>query len=67
MVPKRISNVYWGVVLVLGGAIFLARNLGLFDFYFSWRRYWPVLLILFGIGWIVKSFAENSKRVDEQK
>ncbi len=56
------SKVYWGLVLAAAGCIFLAKNLGYLDFYFSWRRYWPVLLILVGLGWIIGSFQPRSAK-----
>lgn len=44
-------GVFWGVLLITIGAIFVLRNLGVF--YFSWyslRHLWPMLLIILGIA-----------------
>jgi hypothetical protein len=60
-----LSNIYWGLVLLAIGCVLLARNLGYLDFYFSFRIYWPVILILVGLGWIVKSFESRSTERDE--
>jgi hypothetical protein len=45
------KKVFWGVVLIIIGILFIIRNLGWVDF--SWWgvfRLWPVLLILWGIS-----------------
>lgn len=62
---RALSNIYWGIVFLAIGCLLLARNLGYLDFEFSFRLYWPVILILIGLGWIVKSF-EPARR-DETK
>jgi hypothetical protein len=62
---RVLSNIYWGLVLLAIGCLLLARNLGYLGFYFSFRIYWPVILILIGLGWIVKSFESCSGERDE--
>lgn len=45
------KNVFWGVLLVVIGALFIFDNLGFFDFSFrSIFDMWPALLILWGIS-----------------
>jgi len=45
------KNVFWGVILVVIGALFIFDNLGWFDFSFrSLFDMWPVLLIIWGIS-----------------
>ncbi|MCD6090871.1 MAG: hypothetical protein J7J72_05185 [Bacteroidales bacterium] len=45
------KNVFWGVILVVIGALFIFDNLGWFDFSFrSLFDMWPALLIIWGIS-----------------
>ncbi|MFP4471411.1 MAG: LiaI-LiaF-like domain-containing protein [Bacteroidales bacterium] len=47
----RSRGVFWGVVLVAIGLIFVLRNLGVF--YFNWyalRQLWPLILVILGIA-----------------
>jgi len=45
------KNVFWGIILVVVGALFILSNLGLFDFSFrAILDMWPALLILWGIS-----------------
>jgi hypothetical protein len=48
--PRRAGGVFWGVILVATGLIFLLKNLG-YPIYIwtGLALYWPVLLILWGI------------------
>jgi hypothetical protein len=52
------KGVFWGVLLVAVGLLFVLRNLGYF--YFSWHsfwRLWPVILVLLGVSLLpVKGF-----------
>ncbi len=55
MRKDTLSRTYWGIILVAIGGLFLARNLGYIDFVFTMRRYWPVILIIFGLFVVIKS------------
>ncbi len=45
------QNIFWGVLLILLGTLFLFDRLGLFVFdWYMVRRLWPVLLILWGVS-----------------
>lgn len=45
------KNVFWGVILVVIGAVFIFNNLGWFDFSFkALFDMWPALLIIWGIS-----------------
>jgi hypothetical protein len=47
----RSKGVFWGVVLITLGVLFVLRNFGVF--YFSWydlRHLWPVILVILGIS-----------------
>lgn len=46
----RRDNIFWGVVLILFGALFLLQNAGYINNVFA--LFWPLILILVG-GWIV--------------
>ena len=63
---RVLSNIYWGFVLIVIGGLFLARNLGYIDFYFSFHTFWPLILIFVGLGWIVKSFERRPSGQDEE-
>lgn len=46
---KREGPQLWlGIIIVILGILFLLNNLGLLDF-FEIRKYWPLLLVFFGI------------------
>ena len=45
------SSIFWGIVLILFGALFILNNLGYFNFNL-WQIIGPVLLILFG-AWVI--------------
>ncbi|MDI6803724.1 MAG: cell wall-active antibiotics response protein LiaF [Bacteroidota bacterium] len=42
-------NLFWGLVLITLGVLFLLDNLGIADFSYLIRTYWPVIFILWGI------------------
>lgn len=47
----RSRHIFWGLILILIGALFILKNLDII--YFSWGallRLWPVLIILLGIS-----------------
>ncbi|HDO27268.1 MAG TPA: hypothetical protein ENH02_04045 [Bacteroidetes bacterium] len=47
----KFSNVFWGVILIFLGVLFILQNLGMV--FFDWRslwRLWPVILVLWGIS-----------------
>ena len=47
----KFSNIFWGVILIFLGVLFILSNLGAihFDWTHLWRL-WPVVLILWGIS-----------------
>jgi hypothetical protein len=45
------GKIFWGVVLVLLGVLILLRNFGYLEYEIV--RFWPVLLILWGIKKLV--------------
>ena len=46
------ANIFWGVVLLLGGALLLLDNLGLLGDIEVWSLLWPLFLIAVGV-WIL--------------
>lgn len=51
------KRVFWPLVLIIMGLIFIASNLGFFPVIF-WRL-WPLMLILIGLGGLVTSDKEE--------
>ena len=49
--PSKGGKIFWGIVLVLVGLFILLHNLGFMDQ--DIIRFWPVLLILWGIKKLV--------------
>lgn len=50
----RRSNLFWGGVLVILGAVFLVDSLGILTINI-WGIFWPLLLILFG-AWVLMGY-----------
>jgi len=47
----KFRNVFWGLSLIIIGALLVARNLGFVDFdWFNIIRLWPLLFILWGLS-----------------
>ena len=65
-VRRRISgSIFWGLVFVVFGVLVLARNIGYpIPLWALFSRYWPVLLIVWGLFKLVDSFGAgaNEKR-----
>ena len=63
---RRISgSIFWGLVFVVIGVLVLARNIGYpIPLWTLFSRYWPVLLIVWGLFKLVDSFGAgaNGKR-----
>ncbi len=47
----KFRNIFWGVMLIFAGVLFILQNLGLasFDWVSLWRL-WPVFLVLWGVS-----------------
>jgi hypothetical protein len=59
---ERKSNIFWGIILVAVGVLFLANSLDWLNFNWSFvqiAKFWPVLLILAGIS----AFLNNKKSI----
>lgn len=47
----KFRNIFWGVILIFVGVLFILQNLGIvyFDWLSLWRL-WPVILVLWGVS-----------------
>lgn len=52
------SNIFWGSVIVLLGALLLASNLNVFQVN-VWKFFWPALIILAGVWFLMKSSSKD--------
>ncbi len=58
------SNLIWGLILVIIGAVFLADNLGWADISL-WRLirdWWPLLVIWAGIDMLIRSYRKQRNK-----
>jgi hypothetical protein len=62
----RQGRVFWAVVLILLGFMFLATNLGIFNIN-VWRLFWPVFLILLGVWFLLGNVLGTGKMVMEEE
>jgi lia operon protein LiaF len=46
----RAGNLWWGLLLIAFGVMFLLDNMNMLDFGEVVRTYWPAILILWGVG-----------------
>jgi predicted membrane protein len=49
------GRIFWGLALVVIGALFLLDRLGMHDFGYSISRYWPVIIMLVGLSILISS------------
>lgn len=61
----RTNRIFWAVILVAVGFILLANNLGLFNVNL-WRLFWPTLLIVLGIWFLVGTATGTGEFVMEE-
>ena len=47
---NRTGNLWWGLLLIALGVMFLLDNMDVLDFGEAIRTYWPALLVLWGVG-----------------
>ncbi len=59
---SKYSGVFWGVVLILLGVLFLLERLGYLDVGEVFSTYWPVILILVGIKLILNPLLKNTQQ-----
>jgi len=44
------DQIFWGLFLVAAGTFLLLGRLGIADFSWSLRRYWPLIVVIIGIS-----------------
>lgn len=60
MKQDRIDSIFWGVLIVLIGGLFLWKNLHAdFDVLHTLWKYWPAALILIGVKNIILFFTSR--------
>lgn len=52
------KNIFWGVVLIIAGSLFLVEELTSFDF---GRFFWPVIMITSGGLLLLRNYINTSK------
>jgi hypothetical protein len=59
----RSTSVFWAIVLILVGLLFLLNNFGLLpNLHFSvWSLIWPIFLIALGIWFVSRTFAPRAE------
>jgi len=66
MSKKKQESLFWGIVLLLVGVLFLADNLGFdIDIWDIIADFWPVVLIGIGLKGVLQHFA-NKKNQEEK-
>ncbi len=58
---KNGHGIFWGVVLVVIGILFLLNNFGVDISWGKILKLWPVILIYFGVKEIVKYYRSKGK------
>ena len=61
----RTNRIFWAVILVAAGFLLLANNLGIFTVNI-WRLFWPAMLIILGVWFLVGTAAGTSEFVMEE-
>jgi len=49
------GRIFWGLILVLIGGLFLLDRFGMHDFGYYIGRYWPVIIMLVGVSILISS------------
>jgi hypothetical protein len=63
MSKKKQESLFWGIVLLLIGTIFLMGNLGVdIDVWEIIGDFWPLILIAIGVKYIWRHFNSNKQQ-----
>lgn len=61
MIDKKSESIFWGIIIIILGILFLSNNLGWTDIGI-WElatTYWPLILIYIGVRNIVVFFTQK--------
>lgn len=61
----RKNRIFWAVILVAAGFLLLANNLGLFNINL-WRLFWPTMLVILGVWFLVGTATGTGEFVMEE-
>ncbi len=64
---KKNRSLYWGILLVGIGVLFLLENLYIIDFSQILSDFWPFILVAVGLRIIIKASSEKKKQEPPQK
>ena len=65
MSRKKQESLFWGLVLLIVGLLFLLDNLGLdIDIWDVLDRFWPLILVAIGIKNIWQHYANKKTKVE---
>jgi lia operon protein LiaF len=68
MSKRKQESLFWGIVLLVIGLIFLVDNLGVdIDVWQIIGDYWPVILIAIGLKQIGQHFAAKKQLEDKEQ
>jgi predicted membrane protein len=56
----RAGNLWWGLVLIALGVLFLLDNMNVIEFGEAIRTYWPALLILWGVSVLLRRSSRSA-------
>ncbi len=61
MSKRKTDSLFWGIVLLVIGFVFLLNNLGVDISIGEILKFWPVILIYFGGKALYEYFTQNSR------
>ncbi len=44
------DQIFWGLLLMTGGTLLLLNRLGVADFSWAMRRFWPLIILIIGVS-----------------
>ena len=61
MAKQRMESLFWGLIIILIGVLFLVNNLGWgdIDIWELIGKFWPVILIYIGVKNIIVYYLRN--------